>query len=502
VAVYVALIGWPLVVIILFRRTSLPVALIWSLVAGFLLLPTDTGPDFPLLPRIDKNLIPSVAAALMAMVILRQNQGPSGRMGGPVPAPQITTLPGWLPRSYIVRALMLLLIGGAFMTVMLNGDLLNNGGRLRRGLKSYDAFSIILTTGVALLPMFLARKFLAHPDSHRILLVILAVAGGLYSLPILYEVRMSPRLNSMIYGFFAHDWRQHIRLGGWRPIVFLNHGLVVGLFLSSVVLAALAAFRTTQGRRRWYFIGAALWLFMVLILSKNLGVLLVTVVLAPVFLIFGVRAQLLAAAIIATVVLSFPILRSAGFVPITQMTNLAASINPVRAQSFQFRLDNENQLLSKAFERPGFGWGGWGRERVFDDTGRDLSTPDGYWIITVGQGGWVRYIGEFGLLAMPIILLAWRRRRYEISLATSALCLVLAANLVDLIPNSGLTPLTWLMAGALLGRLELQKIDTEAGPVPLEAIPVRTTRYARPPAAAGLSHTRQRQRHKPTGANI
>jgi hypothetical protein len=34
------------------------------------------------------------------------------------------------------------------------------------------------------------------------------------------------------------------------------------------------------------------------------------------------------------------------------------------------------------------------------------------------------------------------------------LAIVLAVNLVDLIPNSWLSPLTWLIAGALLGAAE------------------------------------------------
>ena len=37
----------------------------------------------------------------------------------------------------------------------------------------------------------------------------------------------------------------------------------------------------------------------------------------------------------------------------------------------------------------------------------------------------------------------------------AALALMLAANLLDLLPNATLEPLTWLMAGALLGQAEI-----------------------------------------------
>ena len=74
------------------------------------------------------------------------------------------------------------------------------------------------------------------------------------------------------------------------------------------------------------------------------------------------------------------------------------------------------------------------------------------WIITIGSWGWVGYISQFGLLILPTIFLAARRRDLEISYATAGLALMLAANLLDMIPNATLTPLTWLIGGALAGR--------------------------------------------------
>jgi len=37
----------------------------------------------------------------------------------------------------------------------------------------------------------------------------------------------------------------------------------------------------------------------------------------------------------------------------------------------------------------------------------------------------------------------------------AALSLILAINVVDLLPNAGLTPFTWLLAGTVLGRAEV-----------------------------------------------
>ena len=37
-----------------------------------------------------------------------------------------------------------------------------------------------------------------------------------------------------------------------------------------------------------------------------------------------------------------------------------------------------------ALDRPVFGWGGWGRSRLHDDQGRDVSVTDGLCIISAG----------------------------------------------------------------------------------------------------------------------
>lgn len=474
-----ALLAWPLVVAILFQRYRIPVALICSIVAGYLLLPPKIGINLPLMPTLDKNLIPGVAALVIVILTQRRQASLNHRMSKTV-GPETTILPGWIPQNNVIRILLLMVVVGAFLTTMTNTDPLFYGPRTLPGLSLYDAFSAVQTTAAVLIPFFLARKFLADPENHRTLLIILCIAGLCYSLPALYEVRMSPQLSKTLYGFFPGSWRQTLRGDGFRPVVFLAHGLRVGIFFTITALSAFVYFRLSQTNERWRYLAIAFWIFVTLVLSKSLGALLILMALAPVAFAFGSRQQLQVAAVLAFIVISFPILRGTGLVPVERLTAFAEQIDPARAQSLAFRFSNEDGLLDKANQRPAFGWGGWARSRVFNEDGLNVSITDGYWAIIIGRGGWARYIGEFGLLTMPIILLALRRRRYEITLATSGLCLVLAANLVDLLPNSALTPITWLMAGALAGRLELQRIsDNQQADTPAPVV-VQTSRYSRP----------------------
>ena len=469
-----ALYAWPIVVMILYRRYDLTTALILSLIPAYLLLPVRVGVDFPVLPRFDKFSIPLLSALLFSFIALRQLSA-NRRKNMP-----LGVLPGVLPRDPIMLGLVVLFIGGAFLTPLTNSDTLRYGPKTLQGLRPYDAFSSAMVAGMSLLPLLLARKYLGHPDAHRRLLIIIAGCGILYAFLALIEIRLSPQLSNWVYGVSVRDWAQQKREGGFRPVIFLEHSLWLGIFLATATIAAFAVWRTkiSQQHKRFMF-GAGL-LLVTVVLSKTLGALMITLVLLPVILMLNARQQMLAAAIIGGVVVTYPLLRSADLVPVDKVVGFAMKISPERAGSLQYRLNNEDILLEKAMQRPALGWGGWGRPRVYNEKGEDDSTTDGRWVISIGLGGFARYFAEFGLLTLPMILLALRKRRYEITLITSSLCIVLCANLVDLIPNAGLTMVTWLMAGALIGRLEMARV-TDSDATALEPAGRRQQRYRRGP---------------------
>lgn len=463
-----AIFSYPVVVVVLFRLLEPRSALIWTILLGYLFLPTRTAIDLPLLPAIDKDTVPAIAAlcgmAAVAPGLARQADLP---------------LPGWIPRNLLIRITMFAIVGGSFLTVMSNLDALSLGVRWLRGLSIYDGFSSVLSAIMSLLVMLMARKFLAGDESQRALLRALAVAGAIYSLPIIYELIMSPQMNKIVYGFFPHSWRQHVRGDGYRPLVFLSHGLWLGIFLCVTVLAAFGYARTTNASHKLVYFGLGAWLLVLLLLMKSLGAALIALILMPAVLFMTKRAQLLLAAILAAIILIYPLLRGNDLIPVDRALAIAASISSDRAGSLGTRLVNEDRLLAKANQRPVFGWGGWGRSRVFNEKGEDISLTDGIWVAIIGKEGWVGYLGNFGLLCFPLILLAMRRNN-DISPTTSILSLVFVANLIDLIPNATLTPVTWLIAGSLIGRLEGQKAGDRASEVTKPAaaeVRLRRTRF-------------------------
>mgnify|MGYP001279894571 CR=1 FL=1 len=458
---FLALFSWPVVTAILFRRMSIPRAVAASIIWGYLLLPEKTAVDFPLLPAIDKTLIPSLSAAIFAYFAAkseRKKASIAARRSGDARAVDrgLARLPKSRLRGLIRLIVVVLLISPVFTWVSNQAPIII-AQRYIPGLRPYDVASMMQEIAITLLPFWIARHYLRDRQAQIEILRIMAWAGLAYSLPMLVELRMSPQINNWIYGFQAHSFAQHVRQGGYRPMVFLEHGLRVGIFIAMATMAASTLATQATGRVRTLWLAATGWLLLILLLSKNLGATMETVALLPLFILPWIRLRTFVAAAIALLVLCYPLTRGSGLVPYQQIVNFVAMIDTDRASSFEYRLKNEEILLAHANQKPLAGWGIWGRSRVYDDkTGDDISVTDGSWIIAVTVYGWVGYLGFFGLLTGALILLWLRRKSLGIDAIDSAIMLILAANLFDLIPNSSMVPPIWLLAGLCWARLDRQ----------------------------------------------
>lgn len=467
-----AILIWMIVVFQLFARREPSIALIVSILGGYLLLPQNFEINLPAMPVLNKASLTALAATLAAAMLLK------GRRLRALPHGAV--LPGLLPRSRATRILLVVLLLGILGTVMTNADPLIYGSRRISALRPYDGLAIAGGTLFALLPFFLARKYLASPEAHKKLLILLALAGLLYSLPALYEIRMSPQISQKIYGYFPHAWRQHIRAGGYRPVVFLHHGLWLAIFLCSSFLATMSLWRMSKGAIKFRWMIAALWMFATLVLAKGVGALGIGLLLGAMILFLPLRLQILGAAALAAIVLTYPMLRGSGLIPTDRIVQLASTVDIQRADSLSFRLRHEDALLDKAIQRPLFGWGTWGRNFIFNSDGKSVSTPDGFWVIKIGTAGWIGYIAEMGLLTLPLVFLGLRGKGLGLTPATVGIALALTANLIDLLPNATLTPVTWLLAGALAGRLELGRISEKDAAISTSEIPAeRRNIYSR-----------------------
>ncbi|MBU3029854.1 hypothetical protein KNW02_06935 [Paracoccus sp. XHP0099] len=461
---YLMLTLWPAVTLAMYLWMPPRSAVIWSILAGYMLLPAATTLDLPGLPGLNKYSIPSLFGYVYASLIL-------GRI---IPL---------FPETRLGRIFCVMLLLAPFLTVATNRDLIFvTRDNVLPALRLYDAVSVLLGQLGTLCIWALARDILSDARALRQVVTAIVVAFLWYSVPMLYEVRMSPQLHIMIYGFFQHDFMQMMRQGGFRPIVFLEHGLLVAILtaMSAMLAVVLARSAPREDANRWYL--AAAYLLVVLVLCKSMAALVYAIFLMPMLLILSPRRLMQIAMGMGVVILSYPILRTLDVIPTDWMAEMAGRMSADRAQSLQFRFDNEDALLAHAMQRPLFGWGGWARAVVHDPvTGQDISVADGLWVISMGYGGFFSFIAQFGLLLLPVFLLgrAHRAAGREVGILAAGVSLVLALNMVDLLPNASITPVTWLISGSLLGYLEaLRRAAPDADQAQAGSVPVARKRAA------------------------
>lgn len=401
-----------------------------------LFLPERIGFDLPLFPLLGKTNLPALCMLIGALVTARDRirQARPGRG---------------------LDLLILLMLLGAAGTALTNGDTLVYGGnRVLPGISKTEALtgpvSVLLGP---LIPFFLGRTlFRKAEDAHDILRAFV-ICGLVYTPLIFLETRLSPQLHNWVYGFHAHSFAQTRRWGGFRPTVFMVHGLCVALLMLGSVVSAYALkkaglplFRRVSGM-------AAVLLTIMIPVMKSAGVLIYAMFTLPLTLLVQAKTLTRVAVVLATLSFSYPLLRAFDLFPADYLVDTAARFSQDRAGSLIFRFANEEILYERAMERPVFGWGGWSRSHVFDEGGKDISVADGMWIVVLGLNGLVGFFAYFGMLALPIFLANRNLGRLtpQHQIALGSLTLLASCYAVDMLPNSGFAEIPMFLAGAVAG---------------------------------------------------
>lgn len=322
----------------------------------------------------------------------------------------------------------------------------------------YDGFATsvdqIITWG---LPYFIGRLYFSDLDGLRELAIGI-VLGGLIYIPLcLYEVRMSPQLHNMLYGFHPHSFKQQIRYGGYRPMVFMQHGLMVAMWMSSATVLAYWLWWSKSLRGQLlstavYFVSA---LLIVTVLCKSMNALILLVMGVGVLTFARVLKSKLALIAMLTVAPTYIVMRIAEDQHSQTLVGVIDTIDPDRAQSFGARLSYEDILIEHAMQRPMLGWGGWGRNRVFDAEGEDMTVTDGMWIIVFGRYGAVGLAAIVAVLIIPGVMLALRCPprlwSHPVIAPAAGLAVVSTMYLIDNLPNAMINPIYILAIGGVTG---------------------------------------------------
>src|SRR3712207_282037 len=191
---YLAMFGWIPLVLYFFMRFPPQRALIISFIGAWLFLPLA---EFPLPGLPDYTKMSATCYGILLATLLFD--------------PKIITafVPGWVDIPMIIWCLC------PFASSVTNG------------LGPYDGATAVLAQIVTWgIPYFLGRVYLNDLAGLRQLGIGIFIGGLVYVPFCLFELRMSPNLHRWIYGFTPNvDFSQAIRYGGYRPTVFMSHGL-------------------------------------------------------------------------------------------------------------------------------------------------------------------------------------------------------------------------------------------------------------------------------------
>jgi hypothetical protein len=394
------------------------------------------------------------------------------------------------PKSRWFRACVGIFVLGSIATVFLNTDGYSVGPRDIPGHVPYDAVHAVVNALLSVaLPFYLGAVMFRSSQDLRVLLTTMVVAALLYSPLQFVEMILSPQLHRWVYGFHQHQFAQAMREGGYRPMVFMAHGLAVAVFTSLTVVAAAALYKSKVRVLRFSAAWVMSYLWVVLFLSKSLAAFLYSLIAAPLVLFASPRVQALAAAALVALLLMYPVARANDLIPIEGLEEwVEEQYGHERADSMMFRFKNETPLLDRAMERPWFGWGSYCRACLFEPWSGDLaqqSIRDGAWIIEFGDRGIVGFMSKFSLLLFPLLALL-RRMKYVPRVSDrrllAGLGLIIGFSAFDFIPNGDFSRLAFVLSGALWGSLTgiLQEASGE-----------RVKRYRARIAAAKGAQTRR-----------
>jgi len=431
----------------MYHHKSLQVSTLVTIVGGFMILPVSTFVDFPLIPPLGKHSMPVLAAIIGCWLIKKQKIKYFANQG-------------------LLQVFVIALFIGVFITTELNSDRIILVDFFLPGLGLHEASSAVVSIFLTVTPFFIGKQFFRGYQDQLLMFRFLAIVGMIYTIPILYEIRMSPQLHTMFYGYFPHSFAQQVKSGGFRPVVFMGHGLWVSFFIVCVLIVMVSLGEIKSKIKNQSTSTLGYYLLIVLVLCKSKAALLYGLFSIVCIKKLSYNKQLTLAVFLAMLTLLYPTMSIMKVVPHQQLANVAETyLGADRARSLVFRFDNERRLLEHAKKRFFFGWGGWGRNRVFDEeTGKDLTVTDGRWAITFGTSGMIGFIAEFGLLAIAILKARsaskWLKEKKELCLL-AAHALLVSIVMIDQLPNASLAPWLWLLAGILLGRSEQIIVDNK-----------------------------------------
>lgn len=430
IIVHITMFGWIPIVMMLFKKLEARVAVAAAFVGGWMFLPIASY-HISGIPSYSKITATCVAILAGAYVYDKERFSEFHFSAADLP--------------------MLLWCSAPFFS-----SIVNNLG-IHDGLSQSMYQSI--TWGI---PYYIARIYFTNEDSIKILALSIFIGSIVYMPFCWFEMIMSPQLHRLTYGYHQSDFMQTLRDGGgFRPMVYMDHGLMTSMWMALGVFLGTWLLYTGELPENIISLPSR-YLFILLVITTIMMKSFGTIVLLLIGLMALYLSTRIKSAILIMIMLLVPHLymftRTTGIWDGKNLTGFIANkFSATRSQSLQFRFDNEKILIEKALQGSLFGWGGYGRSRVYDEKGEDISITDGLWIITFGQNGIYGLTMMVIAIQWPIFLFIilvkpdlWKTKTWG---ASAVMALFLSIFMIDNLLNAMINPIYMLFSGSLIGML-------------------------------------------------
>jgi hypothetical protein len=390
----VALFAWVPIILLIFRRVPVRVALLINFVGGWAVLPTahyvDDGNPFPyqiLGTSLESNYFITKATIL----------GLTGIVGV-----------YFFDRSAFKR--FRLTVWDLAMGMWLIAPTLSaiaNPDNLVEGLIG-QAYQLLAWGS----PYLIGRLYFTDTQSLRLAAKAFVIAGLAYIPFCIFEIFRGPQIYAFLYGYEPFRWTGAKRFIGYRPVVLLENGNQLGIWMATAALIAVWLWRrkTADNILGIPILVVAVALLVVTILCQSTGAIILLLALIPFVFVDPRHLSRTVTVVLVLAILAFAALRIANIFSIRDLVAenptahaVAGYLKSIGKDSLGWRLAQDERHIETALYQPILGYGMWNWWSIDEGAQR----PWSLWLLVFGMYGGVGLVSLEALLLIPALRAVW-----------------------------------------------------------------------------------------------
>jgi hypothetical protein len=259
-------------------------------------------------------------------------------------------------------------------------------------------------------PYLIGRLYFTNAESLRLVAKAFVIGGLAYAPLCIFEIVAGPRLYVWLYGYLPFQMNGATRFIGYRPVVFLENGNQLGIWMATSTLIALWLWRrkTASAILGMPIAMVAILLFAVTLFCQSTGAIILLLALIPFVFVDPRHLSRTFGVALVLGILAFAGFRIANIVSVHELvkendTARAANtfMNKIGKQSLGWRLTEDERHIETALAEPILGYGQW------DWWHEGIERPWSLWLLVFGLYGSVGLISMEAMLLIPVVRAIW-----------------------------------------------------------------------------------------------